>query len=105
MDMKNKTINIFGSRYKIKYIDKVYDDDNNWIYGKVDYSNKEILISVLREDNKQVQKEEIELTTYHELTHAILMAGQYMSCSNDEPLVEWIARCMVSLKKQGIYKD
>lgn len=102
MDMKNKTINIFGSKYKIKYIDKVYDEEGNWIYGKVDTSNKEILISTLLQDNKPVQREEVEISLYHEIYHAILITGQYMQCSNNEPLVEWLARCTYSLIKQNV---
>lgn len=102
MDMKNKTINIFGSKYKIKYIDKVYDEEGNWIYGKVDTSNKEILISTLLHDDKPVQREEAEISLYHEIYHAILITGQYMQCSNDEPLVEWLARCTYSLIKQNV---
>lgn len=102
MDMKNKTINIFGSKYKIKYIDKVYDEEGNWIYGKVDTSNKEILISTLLHDDKPVQREEVEISLYHEIYHAILITGQYMQCSNDGPLVEWLARCTYSLIKQNV---
>ena len=68
MDMKNKTINIFGSKYKIKYIDKVYDEEGNWIY--------EILISTLLHDDKPVQREEVEISLYHEIYHAILITGQ-----------------------------
>lgn len=102
MDKKNKTVNIFGSKYRIKYVDKVYDENNNWIYGKVNIANKEILISTLLHNDKPVQEEEIEISLYHELYHAILMTGQYMSCNDDEPLVEWLARCTYSLIKQKI---
>lgn len=102
MDMKNKTINIFGSKYKIKYIDKVYDEEGNWIYGKVDTSNKEILISTLLHNDKPVQREEVEISLYHEIYHAILITGQYMQCSKDEPLVEWLARCTYLLIKQNV---
>lgn len=102
MDMKNKTINIFGSKYKIKYIDKVYDEEGNWLYGKVDTSNKEILISTLLHDDKPVQREEVEISLYHEIYHAVLITGQYMQCSDDESLVEWLARCTYSLIKQNV---
>ena len=34
--------------------------------------------------------------------HAIFDAGDYHSCNDDEPLVEWCARCIYHLKKQGI---
>lgn len=101
----NKTINIFGTKYKIQYVDKVYDTENNWIYGLTDPESKIIKISTINDKDKPIQKEEIELTLHHEVFHAILMSGQYMGYNNDEPLVEWLARCIYSLKKQGLYKD
>lgn len=38
----------------------------------------------------------------HEIVHSIFQTGQYMSCDNDEPLVEWTARCLKALKQQHI---
>ena len=99
---KNRTIDIFGSKYYIKFVDKVVDSENNWIYGAVDVLNKVIRISTTLPCGKPVQKEELETTLIHELLHAILISGQYNNCSNDEPLVEWISRCFVSLRKQKI---
>ena len=39
----------------------------------------------------------------HELTHSILDTGGYNNSSSDEPLVEWIARCLNSLLKQNVF--
>lgn len=103
MEYKNKTINIFGTKYKIKFVDKVYDDEGYWIYGKVNTTTKEIKISTLLDNNTPVQKDEIEISLYHEIFHAILICGQYSSCSNDEPLVEWLARCLFNIRKQGLW--
>lgn len=44
----------------------------------------------------------MKLTFLHELMHVILSTGQYNNCNNDEPLVEWLARCIYSLKNQNI---
>ena len=49
-----------------------------------------------------MQENEILITLYHEIIHAILLTGQYINSSNDEPLVEWLARCILSLKNQKI---
>lgn len=102
MDTKNKTVNIFGSKYKIKYLDKVFDEKGNWIFGTTSNGKKEILLSTVLEDGKPIQKEELEITLYHKLIHAILMTGQYMVCNDDEPLVEWLARCLYTLKNQKV---
>jgi hypothetical protein len=99
---KNKTVNIFGSKYSIKFTDAVVDEKNNWIYGKTDVYNKIISLSTKLPNGKLIQKEELEITLIHELIHAILICGQYCEYSDDEPLVEWIARCFTSLRKQKV---
>ena len=78
------------------------DEKGDWIYGKVDTSSKEIQISIKLSNGKDVQENEILITLYHEIIHAILLTGQYINSSSDEPLVEWLARCILSLKNQKI---
>lgn len=102
MELKNKSFNIFGTKYRIKFMDNVLDKEGNWIYGKVDTTSKEILISTKLSNGKDVQENEILITLYHEIMHAILLIGQYTDYSSDEPLVEWLARCILSLKNQKI---
>lgn len=102
MELKNKSFNIFGSKYRIKFVDNVLDEKGDWIYGKVDTSSKEIQISIKLSNGKDVQENEILITLYHEIIHAILLTGQYINSSSDEPLVEWLARCILSLKSQKI---
>lgn len=102
MELKNKSFNIFGSKYRIKFVDNVLDEKGDWIYGKVDASSKEIQISIKLSNGKDVQENEILITLYHEIIHAILLTGQYINSSSDEPLVEWLARCILSLKNQKI---
>ena len=102
MELKNKSFNIFGSKYRIKFMDNVLDKEGNWIYGKVDTSSKEIQVSIKLSNGKDVQKNEILITLYHEIIHAILDTGQYLEESQKEPLVEWLIRCIISLLKQDI---
>ena len=102
MELKNKSFNIFGSKYRIKFVDNVLDEESNWIYGKTDVISKEILISTKLSNGRDVQENEILITLYHEIIHAILLIGQYTNSSSDEPLVEWLARCILSLKNQKI---
>ena len=102
MELMNKSFNIFGSKYRIKFVDNVLDEESNWIYGKTDATSKEILISTKLSNGKDVQENEILITLYHEIMHAILLIGQYTDYSSDEPLVEWLARCILSLKNQKI---
>ena len=102
MELKNKSFSIFGTRYRIKFMDKVLDEEGNWVYGRIDTSSKEIQVSIKLSNGKDVQENEILITLCHEIIHAILLTGQYMRSSEDEPLVEWLARCILSLKNQKI---
>ena len=102
MELKNKSFNIFGSKYRIKFVDNVLNEEGDWTYGKIDTYSKEIQVSIKLSNGKDMQENEILITLYHEIIHAILLTGQYMNSSEDEPLVEWLARCILSLKNQKI---
>ena len=56
-------------------------------------------IHIARSDfyGNPVDSSEHKITLIHELIHAILNEGQYLSSSGDEPMVEWLARCIKSL--------
>ena len=102
MELKNKSFNIFGTKYRIKFVDNVLNEEGDWTYGKIDTHSKEIQVSIKLSNGKDVQENEILITLYHEIIHAILLTGQYVNSSSDEPLVEWLARCILSLKNQKI---
>lgn len=102
MELKNKSFNIFGTKYRIKFVDNVLNEEGDWTYGKIDTYSKEIQVSIKLSNGKDMQENEILITLYHEIIHAVLLTGQYINSSNDEPLVEWLARCILSLKNQKI---
>ena len=102
MELKNKSFNIFGTKYRIKFVDNVLNEEGDWTYGKIDTHSKEIQVSIKLSNGKDMQENEILITLYHEIIHAILLTGQYVNSSSDEPLVEWLARCILSLKNQKI---
>ena len=83
-------------------MDNVLEKEVNGIYGRVERSSKESQVASKVSNGKDVQENEILITLYHEIIHAILLTGQYMRSSADEPLVEWLARCILSLKNQKI---
>lgn len=101
MEFKNKTVNIFGSKYKIKYVEDCSDDEI-FRFGRCDHVQKTILIATKDNKGNNLSPEEVKLSLYHELVHAILMSGQYLNSNKDEPLVEWLARCLNSLIKQKV---
>ena len=102
--LHNKKIDIFGSKYTIKIVDKIEDEDG--YYRGMTYHGKGIIELARCADNVRISDNEIIETLLHEINHAILNTGQYLNLSHDEPLIEWIARCYYSiLFNQKIFKD
>lgn len=99
----SKIINIFGTTYTIEYVDKIeVDNPNTWRFGEEDASNHTIQICTKFRNGGSLSKSEIEKNLVHELIHAILDEGQFFEESSNEPLVEWLARCLHSIHKQGV---
>lgn len=98
------TFDIYGTEWEIKYCDNIKEEanDGNKLEGLCDHSNHLISIATKKLNGEVKPQSEIELTKLHEIFHAILGTGQYIPSCEDEPLVEWLARSVYSLKKQGI---
>lgn len=96
MEYKDRTIDIFGSKWKLKFVDKIDLEDDSNPDGITDANKRLIAISTNQSDN------EVMITLLHELIHAILDTGQYLSSSQNEPMVEFVARSLYSLTKQGL---
>lgn len=99
--LNNKTLDIFGTKYTIKFVDTLDDDTDTYHYGVCSGSTKTIQISKKVKGIVQT-KDELSITLLHEIVHAILDTGQYNASSSDEPLVEWLARSLYSLMNQNI---
>lgn len=103
--MKEETFNLYGSNWTVKYADEIaIDKEEGFQFGITDHVNRVICVSTKDRDGNQMPDEEIELTKLHELIHCILGTGMYAQASGDEPMVEWLARSIYSLRKQEIIK-
>lgn len=95
---------MFGSNVKIKFIDDFTEEEKK---GRVLFGNYKCLeqnIYVAKKpSNVVINENELQISLYHEIVHFILSTGNYNREYEDEPLVEWIARCLVALKKQGFF--
>lgn len=100
-DFNNKQFDIFGTIFTIKLVDTLDEEDNLLHYGITEGNTKEIRISKEVMKTKQPDSE-IYITLVHEIIHAVLDTGQWIEESQKEPLVEWLARCIISLLKQDI---
>lgn len=96
MEYKDRTIDIFGSKWKLKFVDKIDLEDDSNPDGITDANKRLIAVSTNQSDN------EVMITLLHELIHAILDTSQYLSSSQNEPMVEFVARSLYSLTKQGL---
>lgn len=100
--MKNK-IDIFGTTYKIKYVDKIEPENpDDFLWGCVIWKDKLIKIATKDTNGNNLTEDEIKLSLLHELMHFYLSTGQYNHLVGDEPLVEWLARCVLATIKQKV---
>lgn len=93
--------NIFGTEYTVQYVTELTSKDGEYIFGDCSGIDKIIRVNINNKEGKRLKQEEIELSFYHELCHAIFGEGQY-NVTNDEPFVEWSAKCLRSLKQQKV---
>ena len=102
MEIKNRQIKIGNSRWKVKLEESMLGEDGESFYfGISNATYKEIKLSTKLPDNTKIKDDSLQETYYHEILHSILNEGQYNEESDNEPLVEWIAKCLLQLKKQN----
>ena len=101
--MKDKIIDILGTEYTVKYVDKIpMPNEHTYRFGQENSANHTIEIATKFYNGSPISKEELDKNLIHECIHAILDEGQFFEESDNEPLVEWLARCIYSLKKQKV---
>lgn len=93
--MKEKSYNLFGSTWKIQFVDEVVGENDKWLFGETESPSRVITISTKKPDGSKLSKDEIELT----VLHTFHIPNWTIYCDNDEPLVEWTARCLKALKE------
>lgn len=71
--MRNKTLNILGSKWKLKYKKKVIDPETGGeLSGLADYATKEIHVSTYYNERCSKKRTQLEMkrTLIHEMSHA-----------------------------------
>lgn len=100
---KDFEFELFGTKWKVTFIGKVKEISTVYQLGNCRAINGTIWVATQDNEGNPLEEEAIRINMLHELTHSILNTGGYNNSSNDEPLVEWIARCLNSLLKQNIF--
>lgn len=107
MEFKNRTFKFFDDIWSIKFVDHAPltegQDEDAFNGGIINPTKRTIYISTKWPDGKPIRKESIENSVRHELVHLIFLSGQYLSCYEDEPLVEWSAKALGVLSKQHLF--
>lgn len=86
-------IKFFGEVIHVKFFKQVFDTDGSWMYGMCDDDGTiTIRISLYTKNNKHVSDNAIRTTILHELLHIFMNNGQYQRYSQNEALVEWLAK-------------
>lgn len=100
----NQELDIFGTKWSISYVDKIEPKgDDTFIFGDSDTVTKKIRVATIDRDGNKFDKRTLDLTLLHEVVHAIFDEGAYFDSSSDEPLVEWTAKCLLSLTEQKFF--
>ena len=109
MSRKNKKpieFTLSNEKYILKYVDVFNKEEciseEKFSWGHFNSLDKSITVSTEDLEGNPLQDSTIEISKLHEIIHAIFEAGQYNACSEDEPLVEWTARCLYELIKQKV---
>ena len=102
--MDTKKFKIFGEPWKIEWVDCILNPENPgmWRFGETDNGSHKVRVSMECGDGTPIPLRTQEITKVHELLHVILDEGQYLEESQNEPLIEWLAKCIVSLKEQKV---
>lgn len=104
--MNDVEFELLGEHWTIKFvpvIDHEGDTDTFWM-GKTDHAIKVVQIATRDYNGNPFSKDEIKITLLHELMHVICSSGQYRGNNDDEPFIEWVARCIFCLLKQKVIK-
>ena len=107
-EWKDFKFNLFGTTWRVHFVDFIPrepDEHPKYVcYGKTNDNLETITIARRSPDGEVFSDAKISFTIYHEIVHACLGTGCYGESNNDEPLVEFMGRCLSSLVKQNVFE-
>lgn len=97
-----KSFNILGDTYKVSYVDTI-ECETGFLYGETDSVSRTIKIALKNDKGEMFSARDLNITLWHEISHAILFAGQYNELAISEALVEWLGRSISSILSSAEY--
>lgn len=101
-----KKVTIFAQDVTIEVVDEIkleHVEEGLFVDGYFSYEDHKIVLSRKRK-GKPIPQRERNKVLYHELMHAALYYGTYLKLTDDEFLVDWLAKCIMVFKDQGLFK-
>ena len=95
MEWKNRSIDLFGVKYQIKFVDDIVSEDDSFFWGMTYHDTHTIKVAT-KVNGKPLPDKDVKITLAHEIMHAILATGAFHNENNNESLVEWVAKCIVN---------
>lgn len=93
-----KEFKVFNTKYNVVFTEEPTQLENdNFEFGNCRPTETYVTVAKNGIDKKPLDKQDYEKNAMHEIAHAILGEGGYINTSDDEPLVEWLARCMYDI--------
>lgn len=102
--MKEKDFEIHRTKWKLIHQPSIPSDDNQFIWGLSDPTDRTITIATKDKSGSPMDKQEMRYTIAHECIHSILDTGFYTKESRNERLVEYLAKGIIELIDQKIIK-
>ena len=100
---KDFEFELFGTKWLVKFVDRVCienADPNKFYFGHCDSIHNVIQVTTKDLNGGPIPDDTIVLSLVHEMIHSVFDGGGYINTNEDEPLVEWTAKCVISLLKQ-----
>lgn len=93
--MKDFTIPFFNDEIEVHFVDNA-KIGNQKVLGYCVPGANIIYVSLKNFDGRWLSQNQIKTTIAHELVHVFLNSGEYYNYSHNEPMVEWMAKCIVN---------
>lgn len=102
---KDFKFELFGSIWSVEFVECIPSEEQNTFYwGKTNSTTRTVMVATKDNGGNPLPEKEINTTLLHEVVHCIFSTGCYGNSNDDEPLVEWTARCLRSLMEQKVLK-